>query len=329
MFVQINFILQFEKQCFIMCSAEGQKERNEHMKKDGIYFGLSESEYFSEDRIGSTELRTLIDSPSRFWFESFLNPLKEEKDTKPLNEGKIFHKLILEGEKAFERDYVIAPKISPYTNEYKAWKKNQVKEIVKEDDLRKIQRIIRCIKSKKSVLDNFFKDGFPEVSILWTDEKGIKRRTRIDYLKIGQLIDLKSFTDWKNQKNYCARYFWDYKVFVQLQDYMSALKAGRTLEVIKGTAKQKAFWEECCKVDEWLPWGVFVSREIPKYEIHTYEPSKCPDLYRLGQEMIRQAQANFDAYFEKFGLTNTWIEEQDPETIQFTDADFPQMIGML
>ena len=329
MFVQINLYLQFEKQCFIMCSAEGQKERNEHMKKDGIYFGLSESEYFAEDRIGSTELRTLIDSPSKFWFESFLNPLKEEKDTKALNEGKIFHKIILEGEKAFERDFVIAPELSPYTKEYKEWKAHQVKPIVKADDLRKIQRIIRCIKSKKSVLDTFFSGGFPEVSILWTDDKGIKRRARIDYLKVGQLIDLKSFSDWKGEKDHCARYFWNYKVFVQLLDYVHALKAGRTLEVIKGTAKQKEFWEQCCQVDDWLPWVVFVNREIPQYEIHSVEPSKCPDLYRIGQEMIQKAQANFDEYLEKYGLTNTWIEEQDPDTIQFTDVNFPQMIGML
>ena len=101
--------------------------------KDGIYFGLSESEYFSQPRIGSTELRTLIDSPSKFWFESYLNPLKEEKETKALNEGKIFHKLILEGDKAFERDFVIAPELSPYTKEYKDWKAHQVKPIVKAE----------------------------------------------------------------------------------------------------------------------------------------------------------------------------------------------------
>lgn len=146
---------------------------------------------------------------------------------------------------------------------------------------------------------------------------------------MGQLIDLKSFTDWRGEKDHCSRYFWNYKVFVQLLDYVHALKAGRDLEVIKGTAKQKEFWAQCCQIDDWLPWVVFVNREIPQYEIHSVEPNKCPDLYRIGQEMIQKAQANFDEYCEKYGLANTWIEEQDPETIQFTDVNFPQMMNLL
>lgn len=297
--------------------------------KDGIYFGLSESEYFSQPRIGSTELRTLIDSPSKFWFESYLNPLKEEKETKALNEGKIFHKLILEGDKAFERDFVIAPELSPYTKEYKDWKAHQVKPIVKAEDLRKIRRIIDCVKFKGSVIDGFFKGGYPEVSILWTDKTGLQRRARIDYLKVGQLIDLKSFSDWKAEKNHCARYFWNYKVFVQLLDYIEALENARNLPVIKGTPKQKEFWEQCAQVQDWLPWVVFINRELPQYEIHSMEKTKCPDLYRVGRDMIKRAHENFDLYLQRFGATNAWIEEPDPDSIQFTDIDFPQIMGEL
>ena len=107
------------------------------------------------------------------------------------------------------------------------------------------------------------------------------------------------------------------------------LREEKPIYNIKLRFKQKEFWEQCCQVDDWLPWVVFVNREIPQYEIHSVEPSKCPDLYRIGQEMIQKAQANFDEYLEKYGLTNTWIEEQDPDTIQFTDVNFPQMMGML
>lgn len=305
------------------------KRKERHMKKDGIYFGLSESEYFAEDRIGSTELRALIESPSKFWAESFLNPLKKDKGKKPLNDGKIFHKLILEGERAFMRDYVIAPDVSPHTKEYKEWKARQIKPIVQQDDLRDAQWVVGLLKGKGSVLDKFFKDGYPEVSILWTDDSGIKRRARIDYLKVGQLIDLKSFTNWRGEKDHCTRYFWNYKVFVQLIDYINALKAARNLDVVKGTPKQKDFWARCCVVDEWLPWCVFVSREIPRYEIHTMERMKCPELYRIGADMIQKARQNFDEYLAKYGMMNAWIEEQDPDAIQFTDVNFPQMMGML
>ena len=295
--------------------------------KDGIYFGLSEDLYFSDSRIGSTELRILIDSPCRFWWESYLNPLRKKKKKKVLNDGKIFHKLLLEGDKAFERDYVIAPNLHPASKEYKAWKEHQVKEIVKESDVVDARLIVNHL--RKTTLQTLLSDGFPEVSILWTDKNGLKRRTRIDYLRVGQLIDLKSFTDFKNTQEFFSRYFWDYKVFIQLQDYIEALKSSRDLPVVKGTAKQRKFWEDCTKVNNWLPWVCFVSREFPQYRIKAYTPEKCPDLYKVGRDMIEKAYENYAKYMERFGTNNAWIDEPETDDLQFTDVEFPQIMGVL
>lgn len=121
--------------------------------------------------------------------------------------------------------------------------------------------------------------------------------------------------------------FWNYKVFVQLLDYIEALENARNLPVIKGTPKQKEFWEQCAQVQDWLPWVVFINRELPQYEIHSMEKTKCPDLYRVGRDMIKRAHENFDLYLQRFGATNAWIEEPDPDSIQFTDIDFPQIMG--
>lgn len=300
------------------------------MKKDGVYFGLSETEYFNEPRIGSSLLRTLIDSPVRFWFDSYLNPVpKPQKEKKNLNAGKIFHKLLLEGDRALAADFAIMPPhLHTASAEYKRWRDSQIRPIIKESDVNEARRVLMYLTRKGQVLKQFLSGGYPEVSILWTDERGLKRASRIDYLKIGQLIDVKSFEDWHDDPAHCAKYFWKYKVFVQLMDYMHALAVARNLPVVKGTPKQREFWAECTKVNQWLPWVCFVDRENPRYLLKTFTQGKNPELYKVGQDMIQKAYQNFDEYSARFGLNNAWIDEPDPESLEFTDADFAQgLIG--
>lgn len=292
------------------------------MKKNGVYFGLSEAEYFAEPRIGSTLLRTLIDDPARFWFESYLNPNRKDKTAKCLREGKIFHKLILEGERALSADFAIAPRgLHTASKEYKAWAQAQIRPIIKADDVDQALQIHKYL--QKTTLGGFFKGGYPEVSIFWTDENGNNRAARIDYLKVGQLLDLKTFDGMETP----AKYAWKYKVFCQLMDYMDALKAARTLPVVKGTPKQKEFWAQCAQVDEWLPWIVFVNRAVPQYMIKTLIPKHCPTLYRVGREMINKAKKNLAEYMDRFGPTQAWINEPTPKDLEFTDLDFPQLAG--
>lgn len=290
------------------------------MKKNGVYFGLSEAEYFAEPRIGSTLLRTLIDEPARFWWESYLNPNRKDKTAKCLREGKIFHKLILEGEKALSADFAIAPRgLSPASKEYKNWARTQIRPIVKSEEVDAALQVHKHL--AKTTLGGFFKGGYPEVSILWTDEDGNNRAARIDYLKVGQLLDLKSFDGMESP----AKYAWKYKVFVQLMDYIEALKAARTLPVVKGTPKQKEFWAQCAQVDEWLPWIVFVNRSLPQYMIKTLIPEHCPELYRAGRSMIEKAKQNLKQYMDRFGPTHAWIDEPTPDELAFKDFDFPQL----
>ena len=100
------------------------------------------------------------------------------------------------------------------------------------------------------------------------------------------------------------------------------------MPVIKGTAAQKRFWADCAKVDDWLSWVCFVSREYPQYRIKTFAPQKCPDVYKIGQQMINQAYKNYDDYMAKYGPSHAWIDEPDPDDLEFQDADFAKhLIG--
>lgn len=73
--------------------------------KEGLYFNMSDEEYFSIPCLSATGLKMLKTDPSKFWWYSWMNPEKEDKDTDARIIGKAFHKRILEGSVAFYKSY--------------------------------------------------------------------------------------------------------------------------------------------------------------------------------------------------------------------------------
>ena len=76
----------------------------------GVYFGLSEADYFAADAHGSTDLKMLARSPADWWWYSKHNPLRPaEPDTDGKRFGSALHKALLEGLAAYEATYFIRP----------------------------------------------------------------------------------------------------------------------------------------------------------------------------------------------------------------------------
>jgi hypothetical protein len=86
-------------------------------RPDGIYFGLDEQEYHDDPALGSTDLKHLLQSPSDFWWGSWMNPLREEivsRETSAKLWGSAFHCMILDGEKVFNQTYAVQPDQDDY-----------------------------------------------------------------------------------------------------------------------------------------------------------------------------------------------------------------------
>lgn len=45
--------------------------------------------------------------------------------------------------------------------------------------------------------------------------------------------------------------------------------------------------------------------------------------------MIEKAYENYAKYMERFGEKNAWIDEPETDDLQFTDVEFPQIMGVL
>lgn len=82
---------------------------------DGIYFSLPEDQYHALPRLSASGIKTLLVSPLQFYMESWMNPEREESDdTAARKLGRAYHKLILEGDDAFDAGYAVAPEKSDF-----------------------------------------------------------------------------------------------------------------------------------------------------------------------------------------------------------------------
>jgi len=176
-----------------------------------------------------------------------------------------------------------------------------------------------------------FSSGFPEVSILWTDEAtGVKCKARIDYLRHDLLSDLKTFSNSQRKSiPVCISQAIAYQRYnIQACFYMNGLKA-----IKKMLAEKKAFVDDDSSGDflqlliDNEQEFVFVFQEsgqvnncaarkfVPKYHGMTN------NYWDMTQETIYLMMDKYSSFMKSHGKTLPWIEHQETET--FDDSDFP------
>lgn len=170
----------------------------------GIYIGLPEDTYHSDPALGSSNLRKVAVSPPDYWFDSFMNPTKDEdKDTPATLRGTAVHVLVLYGEEEFARRYIRIPHTSDMSSGEKGAMTRKYNE--KADATGKLAlgakiydnvAISSAMISRNKELSRALIGGINEVSIFWIDEEtGIPLKARIDCLKPRGVGDLKSITN--------------------------------------------------------------------------------------------------------------------------------------
>lgn len=293
--------------------------------RKGIYFGLSEAEYFDYPALSSTGLRQLLNSPVEFW----INEIAEDrKQTPSMLEGKLFHKLVLDPA-SFGDDFVIAPDVNKNTNVYKAWKADQTRQIINNDDFQKVSVFAECMRADGQ-LGWLFKGGAPEVSIFW-QYRGHQMKSRIDYLTINRIIDLKTMGEeiGKDVDYTCARYFFKNRVYLQLVLYQMAVKYA--FENFKdsdifGNAEQKKLWSQIVENGEPNLICAFMNRKMPICRIKAFTEKACETLFRLAHREIDKAIDIFEQYD---GQRDIWLEDMTEKEMLFRDGDFPEIYNLI
>jgi len=83
--------------------------------EDGLYLGMPEDDYHAIARLSASGIKTLIGNPYKFWKESAFNPRRKAKEDTPAKKlGRAYHKLLLEGDEAFDATYAALPSKDDY-----------------------------------------------------------------------------------------------------------------------------------------------------------------------------------------------------------------------
>lgn len=303
--------------------------------QDGIYFNMSDEQYHGIDALtlSNSSMKMILQSPLEFWWNTNLNPLSEKQDKKCLADGRCFHCLLLEGESVFNKRYVVVPEIyddiSKNSSCYKNWVALQNKEIIQRKDYLLMKRIFDYLHYDEQLFNtDIIANGYPEVSIIWTEEDGIQRKARIDYLKSNAILDLKTYVKSRDidLNSFVSQYFFKNKVYMQLIYYRRALQfavKNFNQEQVFGNEKQKAFFKKLKEREDFLLLVAFVNREMPQFRLRVFSQSVCPDLWNLGEKNIEIATRKYKEYLEQYGKNHIWLENVDTN-LQFTDEDFPQ-----
>lgn len=174
-------------------------------REDGIHYGVPMSEYLGWDAVNQSSLKTILDSPAHCY-----HAMTEDKEpTEALLSGSALHVAALEPDR-FASDYI-------------EWKKEKGKG---EAAFAKAQReaflslyssewcIPQMVKALRddphasALLANLH--GRAEVSIIWTDETGVRCKARLDGLFPRLTWDLKSIAGAPTARN-CQRAAMNYR----------------------------------------------------------------------------------------------------------------------
>lgn len=309
-------------------------------KGEGIYFGMPANQYHKLPWCGSSNIKTLYSSPPDYWFESAMNPLREDEEESFAQKfGSAIHDRILYGEEYFKKHYrfIEGEKGETVSAEgLKEWITGQggFPKKLKADNERMVveefktqlltERIYNQIMVSAALivknpnLAQAFTGGFPEVSIFWKLD-GAPCKARIDYLKPRVLVDLKSFRSREQIMTIDGLFISSikrYKYHIQAAHYMAGHKAGAGL-----IAEAKVFTDaDTARPDDaWLTKAfsgpahfVFVAYKADGAPISkSYQIQNGSPWHIEGASYVSRALDNYRNNMEKFG-TDPWVNLDEP-----------------
>ena len=304
---------------------------------DGIYIGLSEAAYFSQGRLGSTDLKVLMQRPADYWWKSSFNPNKKEPPWKFGNDrdyGRAFHYLLLEGEKV----YLEKTKVSEFetfaSKDAKLWRDTCHLDgitIISEEMDRNIRHMVLLVENHPQ-LKNAMAAGLSEVTIFWTLPSGHRMRARFDKLLVNYVVDPKSFGAHSQGRDDLDRALLIVaKLSYDVQRYLYDMAREVMVEFIKAgkvfgaTPEQRIWLDRIPDADDarlaernqlpnghpdqnsawsWL-WLFMQKPSDSKGHSPVLQPVERPRFditWRTGRLKVETALVNFDYYKARFGL---------------------------
>lgn len=196
----------------------------------GIYFGLPAARYHRDRALGSGDMRLLRRNPTSYW-DRRINPNHVQRRSRALERGAAMHALVFDGEEVFDSRYMrgpqhnedmTTPEKAALTKEWNKRAKARGKVALPAEDYDRVVMASRIIELNPDMA-TVFRNGFAEVSVFWVRD-GIRRKARIDYLKVLGIGDLKGVANQHDNdfRDQCRLHVGRYNYHIQLGHYLEA-----------------------------------------------------------------------------------------------------------
>jgi hypothetical protein len=271
-------------------------------------------------------MRKLTYSPCDYWFSSPLNPNKPPDEPSPAQMfGRAVHKLMLEGSQAFEGCYGVVD----LDGRTKAGREEREailasgREPLRRQDYDRIRAAGEMIAANEHLAEAFF-GGAPEVSVFWT-ANGIRKKARLDYLKLRAIVDLKSIRNTRSIDfvTACRRAIAEWRYDIQCAHYREGRDAMRDLfaagavhgdhdrEWLRAVVDNRVwafvfcFWQAEMAP---LTWATVLSPGNPILDI--------------ARQSLALAEDNYRSHMERFGPETPWLIAEPPTELDINHMPF-------
>jgi len=175
----------------------------ERLKDEKEYYGELGRNYLSNSDIG-----TLLSNPADF--------MKPREDNKSLSDGRYFHQLILEPERAIQTPYVDVS--SRNTKEYKMYCEDRnLPFVMLKKEMEEIEWCVKKMLSNIVFYDEIYREGnkFEEPNLAMIH--GVMWKGRADIVTDEMIIDLKTTSDINKFKYSAKNYNYDSQCYIYQQ----------------------------------------------------------------------------------------------------------------
>jgi hypothetical protein len=172
----------------------------EQLRDDNNYYGVLGKQYLSNSDVG-----TLLNNPQGYG--------KSRPDSKNLLEGRYFHQLLIEPEKAQAIPFVDVT--TRTTKEYKNYcEENNLEMCMLKKEKEDIERLVSVMKRNITFYDEIYREGNVFETPAITEIAGLMWKGKADILTSDSIIDLKTTADIQKFKYSAKAYNYDSQCYI-------------------------------------------------------------------------------------------------------------------
>ena len=179
-----------------------------------------------------------------------------------------------------------------------------------------------------------FSGGAPEVSVFWEEDGGVRCKCRFDYLYPHAIVDLKTFSSWRDKSiaegaiNAIVSYRYDLAAAHYLRGWRAAREMWLSIDHANWSPKQRGLCDAAFDSDitapKWI-WVFLKSVNAPQPIVLEWTRELSPFTYGAAEDEVASALERYRALRLEFGTEKQWPPRH--AAVRLDDTSWPPWFG--